>query len=455
MHDAQSISSFRLRLEILLISQRDDVALRVQQKALQNNFAFRHISSVGDLRGRDIDLEKAPILIVSQEDAEHVGAFSLRVEQLLERFPLATIVTAMHESALMESFAGTQSERVIPLSPYDFFKTSKFEYICLLKCRSQFFEIAPSDLFSMTTLGFSVFVRMHLNQRYLGVAFRGSVLGDVKHQKMLKKKSLYIQARESLAYLEYMNAFYDKKGAALRKRVRSLFLAVCEVWVELNEYLLFDYKNMPEAAVHQLYSRLEQFAAQFEALVEVGDDLWETLRDALENDFFAKWRAPWVAFYAAYISKKSGLGKPSVSFLAGLLCDVGLFDVQDLVVEKSFAFGEDAFDGAEHAEYRKHPLLSLNRCLLKNLPINEEIKAVLVCVHERDDAGGFPSQTPPELLPPEAAIIRFADLIDRGVRVAPAESNFRIIKEKIWEEQRSQPGNFNLAFLEKISESLL
>ena len=455
MSDGSSASSFRLRVEILVISQRDDVLLRVQQKALQNNFAFRHLAAVSELRGREIDLEKAPVLIVSQEDTEHMGAFSLRVGQLLERFPLATIVTAMHESALMDTFAGTQSERVIPLSPYDFFKTSKVEYICLLKCRSQFFDIAPSDLFSMTTLGFSVFVRMHLNQRYLGVAFRGSVLADVKHQKMLKKRSLYIQAREVLAYLEYMNAFYDTQGAALKKRVRSLFLAVCEVWVELSEYLLFDYKNMPEPSVRQLYSQLEQFASQFESLAEVGDDLWETLKGAVENDFFTKWRTPWIAFYAAYISKKSGVGNPTVAFLAALFCDVGLFDIHDLVVEKSFVLGEEACNEDEQAEYRKHPLLSLNRCLLKNLPINEAIKAILVCVHERDDGQGFPSQTPPELLPPEAALIRFADLIDRGVRGAPESASFRALKEKIWEEQRSRPGNFNLEFLERISEGLL
>lgn len=455
MNNSQTNPSFRLRLEVLLVSQRDDVVVRVQQKALQNSFVFRHLNDVNDLRGRDIDVERAPILVVSQEEAEHVGAFSLRVGQLLERFPLATIVTAMHEAALMESFAGTQSERVIPLSPYDFFKTSKLEYICLLKCRSQFFDIAPADLFSMTTLGFSVFVRMQLNQRYLGVAFRGSVLGDVKHQKMLKKRALYIQAREALIYLEYINAFYDTQGASLRKRVRALFLAVCQVWVELNEYLLFDYKNMPEATAHQLYSRLGQFAAQFESLVAAGDDLWETIKDTLENDFFAKWRAPWVAFYAAYISKKSGLGRPSVTFLAGLFCDVGLFDVQDFVVEKSFAFGEGALDESEQVEYRKHPLLSLNRCLLKNLPISEEIKAVLVCIHERDDEQGFPSQTPSAMLPPEAAIIRFAELIDRGARTVAEAGNFRILKEKIWEEQHSKPGNFSLEFLEKISESLL
>ncbi|MGE5085706.1 MAG: hypothetical protein ACM3MG_05350 [Bacillota bacterium] len=455
MSDNQPAFSFRIRLEVLLISQREDILLRVQQKVSQYDFAFRHLHVVSNLPARDLELERTPIFVVSQEESEEVRAFSLRVEQLLERFPLVTIVAVMQDSALMDNFAGTRSERVIPLSPYDFFKTNKLEYLCLLKCRSQFFDIAPSDLFPMTTLGFSVFVRMHLNQRYLGIAFRGLVLGDLKHQKMSTKRSLYIQVRESLAYLDYINAFNDAQGAALRKRVRALFLAMCAVGVELNEHLLFDCRNMPEPVVRQLYSRLEQFAAEFEFLAGVGEDLWETLKDSIKNDFFAKWRAPWIAFYAAYISKKSGVGSPSVSFLAGLFCDVGLFDTQDLVVEKFLGFGEEVLDGAEQVEYRKHPLLSLNRCLFKNLPISEEIKSVLMCVHERDDSQGFPNQTPPELLPPEAAIIRFAELIDKGNRMASSGCSFRVIREKIWEEQRSKPGSFNLELLEKISESLL
>lgn len=154
---------------------------------------------------------------------------------------------------------------------------------------------------------------------------------------------------------------------------------------------------------------------------------------------------------------KSKLGNPSVVFMAGLLCDIGLFDISDTVFEKYVPSGEDLLAGDEKAEYYRHPLLSLNRCLQKNLPLSEEVKAVLVCIHERADTLGFPSQTPPELLPVEAAIIRFAEMIDLGVRTTISEvgGNFRMLKEKIWEVEKSRPGNFDPQFLDKISESLL
>lgn len=457
MSENRPESLFKLRLEVLLISQREDVLSRVRQKVAQNDFSFLHVSDLGELKTRNSDLEKVPVIIVSQENAEHIGAFSQRIEQLLGRFPFATIVTGMQDASLKDSFAGTQNERVIPLSQSDFFKTCKVEYICLLKCRSQFFDIAPSDLFSMTTLSFSVFVRMSLNQRYLGVAFRDMVLADVKHQKMLQTTALYILNREVFAYLEYINTFYDNRGAALKKRARALFLSICEGWIELNEYLLFDYKTMHTETVGELYGRLENLGRQVVSLVDVGDDLWDTLREALRNDFFEKWRAPWIAVYSAYISQKSKVGDPVTAFIAGLLCDVGLFDISDSVVEKYLASGEGFFNGDDRAEYVRHPLLSLNRCLLKNIPLSEEVKAVLVCVHERADAKGFPSQTPPELLPPEAGVIRFAEMIDLEVRMTLSEvgGNFRMLKEKIWERERSQPGNFAPEFLDKISESLL
>lgn len=137
----------------------------------------------------------------------------------------------------------------------------------------------------MTTLGFSVFVRMPLNQRYLGVAFRDAVLVDIKHQKMLKAENLYIQSREAFSYLEYINTFYDNRGAALKKRARTLLLAICESWIELNEYLLFDYKTMPNEMVLELYGRLEKLGVQMASLIDVGEDLWDVLRESLRNDF--------------------------------------------------------------------------------------------------------------------------------------------------------------------------
>ncbi|MBO9668420.1 MAG: hypothetical protein J7501_16595, partial [Bdellovibrio sp.] len=397
------------------------------------------------------------VVVVSQEDSEHIGAFSERVSAMLERFPLSTIVTVMHESAIKDDFAGTQYSRVIPISPYDFFKTSKLDYVLLLKCRAQFFDISPSDLFSMTTLGFTVFIRMTLNQRFLGVAFHGSVLSDSKYQKMLKKDSLYILGRETSAYLEYINTYFDTSGSSLRKRSRSLFLAICQTWLELSEYIVFDFKTAPEEAVQKHYQDLFSLAEQLLVLMESEEGLWDTFKDAIQNELFEKWRGPWIAVYAAYMSKKSQVGNPLDTFMAALFCDIGLFDISDQVAQKSLASGESSLAEGEITEYRKHPVLSLNRCLLKKVPLSEAVKAILVSVHERADGQGFPSQTPPELLPVEASLIRFAEMIDLGVRTTLKETGvgFRFLKEKTWEKESTNPGSFSKEFLDKIAESLI
>jgi hypothetical protein len=274
---------------------------------------------------------------------------------------------------------------------------------------------------------------------------------------MLKKDSLYIIGRESSPYLEYINTYFDTRGASLRKRARAIFLAICQTWLEISEYLIFDFKSSSEETVQKHYQDLVSLAERLFELMDSEEGLWDTFKDSFQNELFDKWRGPWIAVYAAYISKKSTVGNPLDTFLAALFCDVGLFDIADVVSEKILAGGEVSLVDGEVSEYRKHPVLSLNRCLLKKVPLSEAVKGILVSVHERVDGQGFPSQTPPELLPVEASLIRFAEMIDLGVRTTLKETGvgFRFLKEKIWEKETLTPGSFSKEFLNKIAESLI
>lgn len=132
-------------------------------------------------------------------------------------------------------------------------------------------------------------------------------------------------------------------------------------------------------------------------------------------------------------------------------------DIPDSTYQVYLTNGEEGFDEKQREEYRKHPMMSLNRCIFKKIPVSESVKAIMVCVHERADEKGYPSQTPFEIVPPEASVIRFAELIDIGVRTTMKDNlaAFRLVKEKIWEREQNNPGNFAPEFLEKISESLI
>ncbi|WP_413294081.1 HD domain-containing phosphohydrolase [Bdellovibrio sp. HCB185ZH] len=447
---------FRQKLELLLLSQREDVLSRVQKLMSEHKFTFRHVLAMDDLKARPFELQRALAIVVAQEESEHIGAFTERILALVEKFPLSTIFTLTHEAPEKNKFTGPKFSRVLLITPFDFFQNFKFEYMLLLKCRAQFFDILPSDLFSMTILPFTVFVRMPINQRIMGVAFRGAVLSDSKYQKMLTKGGFLVHGRETPAYVEYINTYFDRSGMSLKKRMRAIFLSIAAVWVELSEVILFEFKTASDEEISALYNQLEQLAQQIVDVFKSEENLWEALREVLENDLFDKWRSPWVASYAAYIAVKSGLGNPVDVLLAGLFCDVGLLDIPDATYQKFLSAGESHLDPQQTEEYRKHPMMSLNRCLFKKVPISESVKAIMVCVHERADEKGYPSQTPFNMVPVESSLIRFAEMIDFGVRTTLAEHSigFAYLRDKIWQEAKEKPGNFSKDFLEQISASL-
>jgi hypothetical protein len=447
---------FRQKLELLLLSQREDVLSRIRGLLSVHSFTFKHILALEDLKVRPYEVQRAIVIVVAQEESEHIGAFTERILVLVERFPLSTIVTLTHEMPDKNKFAGPKFSRVLLITPFDFFQNFKLEYMLLLKCRAQFFDIHPTDLFSMTTLPFTVFVRMPANQRIMGVAFRGAVLSDSKYQKMLSKGGLLIQGRETTAYMEYINTYFDRSGLSLRKRLRSVFLSIAAVWVELSEVILFEFKTASDEEVVALYEQLTQLAAVMIEIMKSDENLWEAIREVFDNDLFDKWRSPWVAIYAAYLSVKSDVGNPIDALMSGLFCDVGLMDIPDSTYQKFLSLGEAYLEQQQTEEYRKHPMMSLNRCLFKKVPVNEAVKAIMVCVHERADEKGYPSQTPFDMVPAESSLIRFAELIDFGVRTTMQEKSigFKYLREKIWEEAKAKPGNFSNEFMDKIFESL-
>ncbi|UYL08183.1 hypothetical protein B9G69_014115 [Bdellovibrio sp. SKB1291214] len=447
---------FRQKLELLLLSQREDVLSRIRDLLNLHNFTFKHVLAIEDLKVRPYEVQRAIIIVVAQEESEHIGAFTERIMSLAERFPLSTLVTLTHEIPEKNKFTGPKFSRVLLITPFDFFQNFKLEYILLLKARAQFFDIHPTDLFSMTTLPFTVFVRMPVNQRIMGVAFRGAVLSDSKYQKMLSKGGLLIHGRETTAYMEYINTYFDRSGMSLRKRVRSVFLSLAALWVELSEVILFEFKTASDEEVEELYEQLVQLALTMVEIMKSDENLWDTLREVLENDLFDKWRSPWIAVYAAYISVKSGVGNPLDTLMSGLFCDLGLMDIPNATYQKFLSLGESYLESQQLEEYQKHPMMSLNRCLFKKVPVTEAVKAIMVCVHERADEKGFPSQTPFNLVPVESSLIRFAELIDFGVRTTMQEKSigFKYLREKIWDETKAKPGNFSNEFLGNISESL-
>ncbi|WP_373999574.1 hypothetical protein [Bdellovibrio bacteriovorus] len=429
---------------------------RVKQIVSAHYLTFKQMN-FEELPEQAGDLMKAQLILLAQGKDEGLKAFSLRVDKVLDLFPRSRLVTVMAPSYSKENLEGTQNPRVTPLSQAEFFSTLKFEYVCLYRCRSQYFSIQVGDLFPMTTMTFPAFVRLSLNQRYLAVIYSNSVLSDEKSQKLSRAEGLYIQIKDIEAYLQYIATYYDTSGAALRKRARALFLSLCYQSVYLNESLLFDFKMPTESHLATIYEGIKKTATQLFEIMKTDENLWDIFREALDGDFWELWRSPWIAVYAALISVKSGVGDPMIVLLSGLLTDVGIYDLEEAVARNYYLSEEKKVALEQQSSYEKHPLLSLNRCLIKKLPVEEAVKTVLVCTHERVDEKGFPNQVPSDKLPEEALILLFAEKIDKTALTTMKKTGvgFRFAKEKLWEAESNTPGSFSPDFLNKISESLI
>ncbi|AFY01428.1 HD domain-containing phosphohydrolase [Bdellovibrio bacteriovorus] len=457
MTDTRTLTLFRQKLELLILSEDEAILNRAKEVISRHYLTFKQMRySELDAASRS-ELMRAQMVLMVQEQNEDLSAFAARVDQVLNLFPRSRIVTVMAASLSRENLEGTQNPRVTPLSQSEFNRTLKFEYICLYRCRAQYFEIQIGDLFPMTTMTFPVFVRMPLNQRYLAVVYSNSVLSDERFQRVGKADNTFIQNRDSEKYLDYITNYYDTSGHGLKKRARALFLSLCHGALYLNEILLFDFKSPGPGTFRSRYEALLKTASDLLQLLGTEEDLWDLFREVLEGEFYEIWRAPWIAVYGAIISRKSGQGDPLTVLIAGLLTDVGLFDIDDRISREFLTSEGRTVLEEQQREFNNHPILSMNRCLIKGLPLTEEVKAVMVCTHERFDEKGFPNQVPADKIPVEALILQFAEKIDQGVLTTMKKNGvgFRFLKEKIWEAENNSGVAFPPAFLAAIADSLL
>lgn len=416
--------------------------------------SFKTIPPSLDLEALPQESRRCNIVLLVQLSDEDLDAFTARLGRALLAFQKAAILCVLQEASLQAARGRDWGERVFALSPHEFQYGAKFEYLILAKTRALYMHIPVTDLFPMTTIPFTAFYRMTLNQRYLAVVLEGMILKEEKFRRLEKTSGIYVSTHEVRKYVDYVQTYFDMAGIGLRKRVHSVFLDLIHATMKLNEEVLFDLRSAKEEKLLLIYQRLEGVARELVSLLKGTEDLWEVLFEAFHNELCTYWRAPWVASYGALISVRSGKGDPVLVLMAGLLCDNALLDFPQDIYLRSVQQGTVAMQ--EQEVFRFHPVQSLNRLLSKEVPLSEEIKAIVACSHENAFSTGFPNQTPAAHVPVESLLLSFAEKIDEQVRGKTAsELNFRLLREKLWEKEDQEQKTYDKDFLAAIGDTLL
>jgi len=455
---AINLPSFRQKLELLLLSDEQEALACLSEMADRNQFTFTHLKNISEVLLSPRLLKNAQMIVIKQKN-EDLKKFLAELGQLVQQSPKAQLVAVLNSAPSAEDLEALPKEehRLILFSLHDLLQTAKLEYLCLLKNRGTFYDISLRDLFPMTKVGFLGFVRLKLNRIYLPVIYPNVLLSDEKMQRLSRVPSLYINVKDSAPYSEYIKSYYDTSGKSLKKRARALFLQMTWLATNLTQELLCDYQKASPEKLKEIYSAIEEIAGEIMQAIEIDESFWDVFREAFNNDWNQFWRAPWIGLYAAQISKKSGVGYPFVALLTGLLCDIGMLDLPADIYRKYVTGGLPALNEEELKVFQQHPMMSLNRCLSHGLNLSEEVKAAIICTHERFDLKGFPNQTPADKIPFEAFAVQLAEQIDLESRSAPAadSANFRLFREKIWAREMETKSHYGEKFLQTISNALL
>lgn len=452
-------SIFRQKLELLILCGDSEVIQRAKEAAARYSFSFAQLLDRDfDNYFSDSNVVRPQVTLICQGPEEPIEDLGRRANELLAKFPKSCVVTVLNRESVSGDLSGLQNLHIVPLSEDEFYRTTKFEYACLFRARAQFINIQKNEVFPGTTIPFSVYIKLPLNQKYLAVIFADSVLTDERFQKITEESDhLLIDIGESALYANYISSFFDQAGIGLRKRTRALFLSFCHCAFLFHESLLFDNKRLPQRIAEDLFYKIKELLYELLDLMKREGDLWDVFREACHNEFFVQWRAPWIAVYASLISVRSGQGEAVNVGIAALLTDLGLYDMSREAFHEFLDQGADDLQASVMDELRNHPVQSLSRLSSGGIPLEDRVQRILVTVHEHADGTGFPSGLKAEEIPIEAAIIRLAEQIDFQVRNqfdAP-EFSFKKLRENLISSEEGSRGTYPPQFFEKVSKALL
>jgi response regulator RpfG family c-di-GMP phosphodiesterase len=110
----------------------------------------------------------------------------------------------------------------------------------------------------------------------------------------------------------------------------------------------------------------------------------------------------------------------------------------------------------ELAIYYRHLEASLELLLSKKLAIVERTRNVLLAVHERADATGFPKNLPGKKIPFESEVIHFCKELDRRtmVRMGKAKMSVPAAQAEILGEEDDTSQRFTPRFLAAIKTTV-
>lgn len=338
----------------------------------------------------------------------------------------------------------------------DMMQTIRLEYIMLQVVKAAYIPVKASDFKLGSTVKFSVYTIMPLNQKMLLAMLPGLSLSESKLQKLQEVGELYVRRKDIEAYSEYLKTYEDRSAKGIANRCRAEFYTIAYAHANLI-FLILD------QGVAGTFSQGKEY---LEKCVKLSKNLLTTLMTipdpwyVLDQASFgvgAADRSPMIAAMASHASFVLNSGDPDSVMMAGLFCDIGMLDLSPKCIGMLDSLEDrQKMSPEDQMVYFKHPMLSLNRLLDKKIQIPEKVREIILCTHEQADEKGFPKQLPRHKIPVESAFIYFFELVDFEFRLklGRKRETYPDVRKRVFDQEFKLSTRFNPLFLENLKKVL-
>lgn len=442
------------RLNFLCYSEDPKAAQRCQDIARDFQYSYLAVNTTGQLMEMEGKYDLVQFVVVNAATVKHNLEIS-GLAQVARQFFRDSFICVIAPKKLSpeEAVFVKKSGANMVLLENEFYSTSRLEFIASQVIRASYIPVKVSEFPKDSTLDFTLFHLMPLNQKLIPVLPKGTPLSENRLKKLEGVGEVYVKREEVDKYKHFVETRTEETATSLMSRCRAQYLSLSNSHTQLM-FLLIDQSEFTSFKEGKwLYERCEVIARDLVSTLSAVGEAWDIVNNSSLGEFGSVERSPTVAAYAGLLSLLSSVGEPIDVMVAALLADVGMLELDPKITKKLRETQDiEKLNAEELEEYKKHPVFSVNRCLERKFTLKDSIKEAILTSHEKADRSGFPQQRDATKIPMEGMLIQFSEKIDSAamIRMGQARAPVEEVRKQLLEAEWKSANTFTLPFLQKM-----
>jgi response regulator RpfG family c-di-GMP phosphodiesterase len=443
---------FVSRIHLCSIGADPNLESRIAPIGQSLKCVYRHFNSI-DLFADEIADSDVTTLVFSSIDLEGQSQLAGAVQTLKQLQPNAFIITIVGKKINSETAVFVKkSGASLILSESMVYESSILEYLSSQTIRGSLIPVKPSQFEAQTSLEFSVYALMPLNQKILPAISMGNTISAEKLLKLKNTNELYLKRDDLGRFDKYLADKPNASAEGLDSRCRIQFLDLGRSHFNLVCLLVDSSEASSFTKGRELLEELKLLSKKLMSSLACVSDPWKVLDNSSQSALLLTERATSIAAMAGLMAlQMEGMSSDLVT-VAALLADIGLIMLPPKTLEHLRTGHPENLTADELVSYHNHPITSINLCLGRKLSLDDKLKNIISTTHEQVNAKGFPKQLIAEKIPLDAQLIHFSVILDDAAQVRMGENPKSIsqLRTEIYKAELMDRQKFDISLLQKI-----